>query len=131
MSDLVRNHRKLAALTSLATFFVLWSVLWSGSASVRGRLVARFDTARGHYEVLGYGLPVTWRTEYARLLRQRYAIEFRTVAFCTVSKSMVAYVDSYNGVIAEVVNRKSGHDVFKEWKTQERVGRTASKSVNK
>ena len=42
-----------------------------------GRLVARFDTARGHYEVLGTACQ---------------SIEFRTVALCIVSKSLVAVV---------------------------------------
>jgi len=74
------------------------------------------------------------------------SIEFRTVALCIVSKSLVAVVgccrwllslvavvDSYNGVISEVVNRKSRHDVFKECAEDAKKSwkRTASKSVKK
>jgi hypothetical protein len=32
-------------------------VAWQFSASARGHLVARFDVARGHYEVQSYGEP--------------------------------------------------------------------------
>jgi hypothetical protein len=81
--------------------------------------------------VLGYGLPIPWRTEYARLLRQRYGIEFRTVALCLVSKSLVGYFDSYYGVSSEAENGKFGHDVFKECAEEARKNweRTAWKSV--
>lgn len=77
-------------------------------------MVARYDISRGHYEVLGYGLPVPWRPEYARLLQERYGVKFRAVAGCIVSTGLVTYVDSYDRASAEAVNRKFGHDVFKE-----------------
>jgi len=76
--------------------------------------VARYDISRGHHDVLGYGLPVAWRPEYARLLQERYGVKFRPVAGCIVSTGLVAYVDSYNRVSTAAVNRKLGHDVFKE-----------------
>jgi hypothetical protein len=114
MRDFVRNHRTLTALVSIATCLVLGALLWSLSAPVRGQLVARFDTAREHYELLGYGLPGPGRAEYARLLRERYGIEYRPVALCIVSPTVVAYVDNYNGVSTAAANRKFGHDVFKE-----------------
>jgi hypothetical protein len=87
--------------------------------------------SREHYEVLGYGLPVPWRPEYARLLQERYGIKFRTVALCIVSTTLVAYVDSYNRVSTEAVNRKFGHDVFKECSEGARRGwEEARKSAN-
>lgn len=114
MRNFIHNRKRLAAVAAFLSFLVLSSVLWSASASIRGRLVARIDTALGHYEVLGYGLPVPWRPEYARLLRERYGIKFRTVALCIVSRTLVDYVDSYNEVSTAAANRKFGHDVFKE-----------------
>jgi hypothetical protein len=83
-------------------------------APAHGGMSARYDVYRGHYEVLGYGLPVPWRPEYARLLQQRYGVSFRPVAGCIVSTALVAYVDSYNSVSTEAVNHKFGHEVFKE-----------------
>jgi hypothetical protein len=64
--------------------------------------------------VLGYGLPTPWRPEYARCLRERYNIEFRTVAGCVVSESFIAYNEGYQSVVAEATRRKFGHDVFRE-----------------
>ena len=76
--------------------------------------------------MLGYGLPVPWRPEYARCLRERYKIEFRPVAGCLVSDSLVSYVNTYDSVIEEAARAKLGRDVVKEcadesmlrWKAQ-------------
>jgi len=111
--SLGQRHKTLALVTVL-TAMVLLMTAWSISAPARGQLVASFDVARGHYEVQGYGLPLPWRAEYAQLLQHRYKVNFRTVALCIVSRSLVAYVDSYDDVIMKAVNRKFGHDVFKE-----------------
>jgi hypothetical protein len=114
MRNFIRNHKKLTASVAVPTCLLLWAVLWSAVPRVRGQLVARFDIARGHYEILGYGLPVPWYADDVRLLRERYGIEYRPVAGCIVSATLIAYVDNYNGVIAAAANRKFGHDVFKE-----------------
>src|SRR5258708_1163457 len=87
---------------------------WCLAASIRGQMVAQIDIARGHYELQGYGLPGPERAEYVLLLKQRYGIEFRTVAGCIVSPSLVAYVKGYNEVSGDYLNRKFGHDVFQE-----------------
>ena len=84
------------------------------TAPMRGRLAARFDVWRGHYVVLAYGLPSPWRPRYAQLLRERYSIEVRTVAFCIVSKTLRDYADSYDAVSEAAANQKFGGDVFKE-----------------
>lgn len=114
MRDVVRNHRTLTAVVAGVTCLVLCIALWSSSAPLRGRLLARFDIARGHYELLGYGLPSPRHAEYARLLRERYGIEYRPVALCIVSPTLVSYVDNYNRVSTAAANRKFGHDVFRE-----------------
>jgi hypothetical protein len=114
MRSYVLKHKILTASIAALTGLILCSALWSVTASGRGEIVARYDISRGHYEVLGYGLPVAWRPEYARLLQERYGVKFRPVAGFIVSTELVAYVDSYNKVSTEAVNRKFGHDVFKE-----------------
>ncbi|EEF59911.1 hypothetical protein [Pedosphaera parvula] len=110
MKTFVRNHKNLAAVVGVVAFMVAW---WL-SASARGYLVARFDVARGHYEVQGFGLPAKWRPDYARLLRERYGIEHHTVAGCVVSDSLVSYVGAYNSVTKTAAQRKFGRDVFAE-----------------
>ena len=70
-----------------------------------------------------YGLPPGWRSEYARLLKEQYGIEMRTVALCIVSETLCSYVDSYDEISAAAANRKFGHDVFNECAKQpERIG---------
>ena len=113
MRRFIRNHGKLTAFLILACSLA-GMVGWDLSASIRGQLVARFDVGRGHYEVLMVGLPVEWRPEYVRLLRERHGIEDRVVAGCIVSRSLSAYVEGYNGVSMRAANHKFGHDVFRE-----------------
>jgi hypothetical protein len=132
MRSLVRKHRMLTASIAAVGGLILGSMILSVTASARGELVARYDISRGHYEVQGYGLPMPWRPEYARLLQERYGIKLRTVAPCIVSTALVAYVDSYNRVSAEAVNRKFGHDVFKECSEEARDSwEQAHKSANR
>jgi hypothetical protein len=90
----------------------LWG--WDSSAASRGQLLARFDLARGHYEILSYGLPVSWRPDYVLLLRERYGIEDRAIAGCIVTNSLVAYADGYNAVSITAANRRYGRDIFRE-----------------
>jgi hypothetical protein len=61
---------------------------------------------------LGYGLPSPSRPEYARCLRERYKMDFRPVAGCIVSESLVSYVNAYDSVVEEVTRHKFGRDVF-------------------
>lgn len=78
----------MAVTTNALGSLFLFSWLWSISAPFRGEIEARCDIALGRYEVLGYGLLGSWRHEYARLLRERYSIRFRTVALCIVSEDL-------------------------------------------
>jgi hypothetical protein len=98
------------------------------SARIRGRLVAHADLARGHYEILSFGLPLCWRPDYTPRLRECYGIKERVVAGGVVSVPLVEYVDGYNEVSMDAANRKLGRDVFREtvadavknWQTKRR-----------
>jgi hypothetical protein len=92
---------------------VLLTVAWFESASIRGRWAARFDLARGHYAILGYGLPPAAVAEYKQILRERYGVEYRQVALCIVSHSLVSYADAYDEVSEAAIRQKFGQDVFK------------------
>ena len=84
------------------------------TAPLRGRLVASLDVLRGRYSVMGYGLPPPYRDEYARLLHERYGIEYEQAALCLVSKSLVRYVDSYDSISAAAATRRFGRNIFEE-----------------
>jgi hypothetical protein len=58
----------------------------------------------------------------------RYDIEFRPVAGCIVSQSLVSYVGAYDDVSSAAAIHKFGHDVFKESAAEARTNweRTAA-----
>lgn len=114
LAAFIRKHKTPAAVAGFIVCIVAFAIAWDASASIRGRIHARFDIARGRYKVLGYGLPPVWRDEYARLLKDRYGIEYQQAALCIVSHSLVAYVNAYDEVSEEAANRKFGHNVFEE-----------------
>jgi hypothetical protein len=113
MKHYLSNHKVIAAIVALVGLLVL-SYFWSLSASIRGHIAARIDIRRGQYQVLGYGLPSRSRPEYARCLRKRDDIDFRPVAGCIVSDSLISYVKAYHSVVVEATTLKFGHDVFQE-----------------
>jgi len=121
--SVLAGHKRLVWVLVVMGSLVLLSVLWPASASVRGRLAADIDVARGKYEVQGYGLPAPWVSEYARLLRERYGVQFRAVAGCTVTKSLVSYVDAYDRVSSTAAKRKFGRDIFRESADEARTTR--------
>lgn len=128
----IRTH-KLITTAWVLGLFVASCWLWSLAAPIRGRLAAYRDTRQGRYEVLGYGLPTPWRPEYAQCLRERYNIRFRAVAGCVVSDSLISYVNAYQSVVDDAVQRKYGRDVFREcaddaatkWKAKRQALRSA------
>jgi hypothetical protein len=110
----VTKRKKATAVIACIALLGTLVEVWSAAASIRGRMAARFDVRHGHYMVLAYGLPPAWRSEYARLLKERYGIEVHTVAFCIVSEDLRSYADSYDEVSSAAANQKFELDVFKE-----------------
>jgi hypothetical protein len=102
-------------------------------ALVRGQREALSDIARGHYQVLGYGLSVAHPESYPEYvcLRERYGINFRAVAGCVVTDSLVSYADGYNAITIAAANRKFGHDVFLECREVDRKYWEAAYKISK
>jgi hypothetical protein len=113
MISFVKRHLWLSALL-LVGFTSAALVSWQASAGIRGQLMAHFDVSRGRYAILVWGLPPTWRSEDARLLRARYGVEERVVADCIVTGSLIAFTAGYNRVSMDAANRKFEHDIFRE-----------------
>jgi hypothetical protein len=115
MKRLVRNFVGVVGVVTLAILLLAWdSSGWWPIPLIRGQHDAHNDISRGHYKELGYGLPFLGSVEYARLLQERYGIEFHYVDFCTVSKSQKDYSDAYNQVSMAAAESKFGRDVFKK-----------------
>jgi hypothetical protein len=79
-----------------------------------GTIAAQMDATRGRYKQLRYGLPFPWSAIYAQSLRKRYGVETEAVAGCDVSPFIRRYVAAYDKVSEAAVNKRFGHDVFKE-----------------
>jgi hypothetical protein len=110
----MKRRNKVIAAVSIGIAVItagLWS--WWITAAFRGRTVARFDVWRGHFEVQTYGLPVEWLPEYQRLLRERYGIQLRPVAGCIVPEELVAYVDAYDSILSNAIEKKFGAGTLK------------------
>jgi hypothetical protein len=115
MRRFFRILTNIVAVGVLVFFLLLWDVYgWWPIPSAFGKHAAHIDISRGNYKELGYGLPFLGSDEYARLLQERYGIEFHYVDFCTVSKSRRDYSDAYNQVSMEAAESKFGRDIFKE-----------------
>jgi hypothetical protein len=103
------------AVAALVVLSLVWADSgWYPLASLFGKYEARVDIAHGRYKEFAWGLPFRGADVYARLLRERYDIEFHYVDYCTAPKSMRDYAEAYDEVSSAAVKRKFGRDVFQE-----------------
>ena len=129
MRKFFNRRNVLLTLVAIVVLPVLAAVSWLESAPLRGRWAAHSDIAHGRYRVLGYGLPPAGISEYRNLLQQRYGVEYRQVAFCTVGPYTSAYVDAYDAVSGSAIEARFGSDVFKKsWEEADRQFREKHKA---
>jgi hypothetical protein len=113
MKDFFKVMGGFVAVWTTAFLFFAWvSFAFWPLSSLRGWTEARIDLSRGHYRVLGYGLPVAWRGEYVSILQRRYGVELRAVAACTPSSATIQYADTYDKVSIAAIQRKFGRDAL-------------------
>jgi hypothetical protein len=110
----VKLPKKVTWVLIILSLVVCGELVREHTAAIRGRSAAHFDVWCGRYVLLAYGLPPEWRPQYAQLLWERYGIEVRTVALCSVSETLRSYADSYDEISITAANQKFGRDVFKE-----------------
>ena len=113
MKKVFNRRNVLLTLIAIVVLPLLGSEIWSRTAAFRGRHAAERDLARGRYVVLGYGLPPRGVAEYKQILREKYGVEYRQVALCIVSRSLVAYADSYDKISGDAIRQKFGNDILK------------------
>jgi hypothetical protein len=58
-------------------------------------------------------------------------VNFRAVAGCVVTDSLVSYADGYNAITIAAANRKFGHDVFLECRKVDRKYWEAAYKISK
>src|SRR5215470_15596802 len=114
MRKIFNRRNVLVILAAIVVLLVIVGEIWSRTASFRGRYAAQRDLAHGHYVILGYGLPPAGISEYRQIMRERYGIEYRQVALCIVSRSLISYADAYDEVSGSAIKKKFGTNVFKD-----------------
>jgi len=107
--DLARHPLVYGALILFVS--LVWFAPW---ASVYGRLSARYDISRGHFEIQKYGLVRSPLSLYSRILKERYNIHCPTVSGCMVLPSEVEFKNAYNAVSQPAIKEHFGKDVFAE-----------------
>ena len=82
-------------------------------ASKKAREMAETDFARNVYRIFVAGRrPVI--NAYDDYLKEKYGVLVVPIAGCLVSDGIEGAIDGYNSTIKPLLNRKFGHDIFKE-----------------
>jgi hypothetical protein len=110
----LRLTRRWAVLIAVVLAAITVAVAWRSLAYPRGMLAARFDMARGRYQIQTYGKPVAWRAECARLLLNRYGVKLNEVAGCCVTEELISWVDGYNDATADRFSAQFRKDILDE-----------------
>ncbi len=131
---MVRTRRKIIASTicvSLAAFaFVVSSC---SSPHQRGIKEARDKISQGKLAIETYGKPLQWRSEYNRILFERYGIENRSVAGCIVDGQILGHAEGFNSVMKKTIKQRHGKDVFDKTSAEAEakfVEANAAKEIN-
>ena len=127
--DAIRQHKLLAGISLLVTI-ALASIGWTESAGIRGKIAAARDVQKGRLIELGFGLPPPWMPAYIKILRDKYGIEYHAVAGCIVSPGLIAYVNGYDSVSSEAIEKRFKHDVFVEAAGDAERGWTREQTAN-
>ena len=82
------------------------------NAYALGQAEAQRDLTNGLLEVKSYGDPAPATEDYAKILKTRYQVEFRTVAGCVVTPERVDNWRGYNDVMMGEIKRRYGKDAL-------------------
>ena len=82
-------------------------------ASKKAREMAESDFARNVYRIFVVGKrPAT--SAYNDYLKEHYGVLVTPIAGCLVSDGIIGAEEGYNSTMKPLLNRKFGHDIFKE-----------------
>jgi hypothetical protein len=105
------RRSRVVAVTVGITMLVVW---WA-SAYPRGVLMAHLDHARGHYQVLSFGLcSQPWDDECTDLLWERYGVERNWVDGPWWLPWRWSYFSGYGSTSERLLEEKFGKDIFRE-----------------
>lgn len=93
--------------------FAVFNDLSKEAAMNKAREMAQNDFAKNVYRILVVGKRPP-QSAYDNYLKQRYGVLVTPIAGCLVSDGILGAEEGYNQTMKPLLNRKFGHDIFKE-----------------
>ena len=93
--------------------YALFNDLSKADASKKGREMAENDFAKNVYRIFVVGKRPA-KSAYDDYLREHYGVLVTPIAGCLVSDGIIGAEEGYNSTMRPLLNRKFGHDIFKE-----------------
>ena len=93
--------------------YAMFGDLTKEDASTKARRMAEADFAQRVYRVFVAGKPAA-SNAYDDYLTNKYRVQVTSIAGCLISEGIEGAMDGYNSTMKPLLNRKFGHDIFKE-----------------
>jgi hypothetical protein len=93
--------------------YTIFNDLSKETASKKAREMAETDFARNVYRILVVGKRPA-KSAYDDYLTKKYGVLVTPIAGCVVSDGIIGAQEGYNSTMKPLLNRKFGHDIFKE-----------------
>ena len=93
--------------------YAIFNDLSKETAAKKAREMAESDFARNVYRIFVVGKRPA-KSAYDDYLKEHYGVLVTPIAGCVVSDGIIGAEDGYNSTMKPLLNRKFGHDIFKE-----------------
>ena len=93
--------------------YAIFNDLSKEDASKKAREMAETDFARNVYRIFVVGKRPA-KSAYDDYLKEKYGVLTTPIAGCLVSDGIIGAQEGYNSTMKPLLNRKFGHDIFKE-----------------
>jgi hypothetical protein len=93
--------------------YAVFGDLAKKDASEKARGMAIIDFAQNVYRIFVAGMPAG-RVASEEYLTNKYGVRVTPIAGCLISDGIEGAIDGYNSTMKPLLNRKFGHDIFKE-----------------
>jgi hypothetical protein len=93
--------------------YAIFSDLSKEDASKKAREMAETDFARNVYRIFVVGKRPA-ESAYDDYLKEKYGVLVTAISGCIVSDGIIGAQEGYNSTMKPLLNRKFGHDIFKE-----------------
>ena len=93
--------------------YAVFGDLTKEGAANKARMMAEIDFAQNIYRIFVAGMP-TGKIASEEYLTNKYGVQVTSIAGCLISDAIEGAIDGYNSTMKPLLNRKFGHDIFKE-----------------